>query len=42
MKDEDKYGSSSYEWTKEDAWDGMTDGMYGDYKGDVDPDKFGV
>ena len=29
-------------WIKEDAWDGMTDGMYGDYKDDVDPDKFGV
>lgn len=33
--------NSSYEWTKEDAWDAMTDGMYGDYKGDVDFDKFG-
>ncbi len=33
--------NSSYEWTMEDAWDAMTDGMYGDYKGDVDFDKFG-
>lgn len=40
-EDEDNSGSSSYEWTKEDAWDAMTDGMYGDYEGDVDYDKFG-
>lgn len=33
--------NSSYEWTMEDTWDAMTDGMYGDYKGDVDFDKFG-
>lgn len=33
---------SSYEWTMEDSWDAMTDGMYGDYEGDVDFDKFGL
>ena len=38
-KDYSEY--SSCEWTDEDAWDAMTDGMYGDYKGDVDFDKFG-
>ena len=32
----------SYEWTAEDAWDAMTDGMYGDYPGgDVDYEKIG-
>lgn len=32
----------SYEWTMEDAWDAMTDGMYGDYPGgDVDYEVFG-
>ena len=31
-----------YQWTEEDSWDAMTDGMYGDYPGgDVDYDKFG-
>lgn len=40
-EDEENLGDSSYEWTKEDAWDAMTDGMYGDYKGYVDFDKFG-
>lgn len=31
-----------YQWTEEDAWDAMTDGMYGDYPGgDVDYDVFG-
>ena len=42
MEDESDYGGSSYEWTREDAWDAMTDGMYGDYRGDVDSDKFGL
>jgi len=31
-----------YEWTDEDAWDAMTDGMYGDYPGSGwDPETFG-
>ena len=31
-----------YEWTEEDTWDAMTDGMYGDYPGgDIDYEKFG-
>jgi hypothetical protein len=31
-----------YEWTDEDAWDAMTDGMYGDYPGSGwDPEAFG-
>lgn len=31
-----------YEWTEEDTWDAMTDGMYGDYPGgDVDYEKIG-
>ncbi len=31
-----------YEWTAEDTWDAMTDGMYGDYPGgDVDYEKIG-
>lgn len=31
-----------YEWTDEDAWDAMTDGMYGDYPGSGwDPESFG-
>lgn len=30
------------EWTDEDAWDAMTDGMYGDYHGSGwDPEDFG-
>ena len=30
------------EWTDEDAWDAMTDGMYGDYPGSGwDPELFG-
>ncbi len=33
---------NSYEWTDEDAWDAMTDGMYGDYPGSGwDPEMFG-
>jgi len=31
-----------YQWTEEDTWDAMTDGMYGDYPGgDVDYEKIG-
>lgn len=31
-----------YEWTEEDTWDAMTDGMYGDYSGgDVDYEALG-
>lgn len=31
-----------HEWTDEDAWDAMTDGMYGDYPGSGwDPEAFG-
>lgn len=31
-----------YQWTEEDTWDAMTDGMYGDYPGgDVDYEVFG-
>ncbi len=33
---------NGYEWTDEDAWDAMTDGMYGDYPGPGwDPEWFG-
>lgn len=33
---------NDYEWTDEDAWDAMTDGMYGDYPGSGwDPEMFG-
>lgn len=35
-------GYNGYEWTDEDAWDAMTDGMYGDYPGSGwDPEHFG-
>ena len=38
MRDEEE----PYQWTEEDAWDAMTDGMYGDYPGgDVDYEKIG-
>ena len=31
-----------YQWTEEDTWDAMTDGMYGDYPGgDVDYEDLG-
>lgn len=26
----DDYGERGYEWTEEDSWDVLTDGMYGD------------
>lgn len=29
-----KESDSGYEWTLEDSWDAMTDGMYGEYPGD--------
>ena len=33
---------AGHEWTDEDAWDAMTDGMYGDYPGSGwDPEMFG-
>ena len=33
---------SGHEWTDEDAWDAMTDGMYGEYPGSGwDPEAFG-
>lgn len=39
--DYDDY-DSGYEWTDEDAWDAMTDGMYGDYPGSGwDSEMFG-
>lgn len=28
--DGDYYGCGGYEWTMEDSWDALTDGMYGD------------
>lgn len=36
MDDVDYFDSSEsmgYEWTLEDSWDALTDGMYGDYPG---------
>ena len=26
----DNYDNDVYEWTEEDSWDALTDGMYGD------------
>ena len=26
----DSYSGGGYEWTEEDSWDALTDGMYGD------------
>ncbi len=26
----DSYENDCYEWTEEDSWDALTDGMYGD------------
>ena len=38
----DDYHYRGNEWTDEDAWDAMTDGMYGDYPGSGwDPEFFG-
>lgn len=28
------YDDSGYEWTEEDSWDALTDGMYGDMPND--------
>ena len=28
--EEDSYECEGYEWTEEDSWDALTDGMYGD------------
>ena len=28
--EDDYYESEGYEWTEEDAWDALTDGMYGE------------
>ena len=28
--DDDRYECGGYEWTEEDSWDALTDGMYGD------------
>lgn len=30
----DDCGDRGYEWTEEDSWDAMTDGMYGDMPSD--------
>lgn len=27
----DSYTGGGYEWTEEDSWDALTDGMYGEY-----------
>ena len=38
----DYHSDRGYEYTDEDAWDAMTDGMYGDYPGaGWDPEAFG-
>ena len=29
----DDYECGGYEWTEEDSWDALTDGMYGDMPG---------
>lgn len=28
--EDDSYECAGYEWTEEDSWDALTDGMYGD------------
>ena len=28
--EDDSYDCGGYEWTEEDSWDALTDGMYGD------------
>ena len=30
----DSYDDGGYEWTEEDSWDALTDGMYGDMPSD--------
>ena len=38
----DFHSDNRFEYTDEDAWDAMTDGMYGDYPGSGwDPERFG-
>ena len=40
--DDYNYHSNEYQWTDEDVWDAMTDGMYGDYPGgNIDYEIFG-
>lgn len=29
-EDDEDYECGGYEWTEEDSWDALTDGMYGD------------
>ena len=29
-EDNDNYECGGYQWTEEDSWDALTDGMYGD------------
>ena len=29
--DDCSYDEGGYEWTEEDSWDALTDGMYGEY-----------
>ncbi|MBR1668709.1 MAG: hypothetical protein IJ693_10615 [Bacteroidaceae bacterium] len=29
--DDNDYECGGYEWTEEDSWDALTDGMYGEY-----------
>ena len=30
----ESYNNGGYEWTEEDSWDALTDGMYGDMPSD--------
>lgn len=32
--EDDSYDCSGYEWTEEDSWDALTDGMYGEMPSD--------
>ena len=32
--EDDSYECGGYEWTEEDSWDALTDGMYGDMPSD--------
>lgn len=41
LRCESRYDDEPYQWSAKDSWDAMTDGMYGDYQGDDDYDKFG-
>lgn len=31
--EDNSYECNGYEWTEEDSWDALTDGMYGDMPG---------